>query len=191
MTNLYFVRHWETDRNIKWMMNPWDIDSELNINWINQAINAGKKWKKEWLRFDIIISSPLKRTIKTAKLIAENIWYKWEILTDDRLKEQMWWVLKNYTHKEMKKEFNLKTTEEVRRFFKNKKNNKSEDILEFRDRVSEVYEDTKNKYKGKNILLVWHSWVSRILLFKSRKNLDFEHIVYKEKWIENSKIIKL
>ena len=43
MWKTYFVRHGETDRNALKMMNPWDVDSELNEKWIQQAISAGQK----------------------------------------------------------------------------------------------------------------------------------------------------
>lgn len=187
---IYFVRHWQTDRNIEWKMNSWDIDSKLNKTWINQAIDAWKKANIEWLKFDIIISSPLIRAVDTAKIIAKETWFKWKIILDERLKEQMAWVLKKYTHIEIKKQFNVKTDEEIRKIFKSKKYNKVEDILEFKKRVTEFYNEILEVYSDKIVLIVWHSWTSRIIFMNSQK-LDFEETIFKNPSIPNWIILNI
>ena len=188
--NIYFVRHGQTDRNIEKKMNPWDVNSLLNQTWIIQAINCWKEIKKQWISFDIIISSPLKRALKTAELIKKEIWFKSKIKIDKRLEEQYAWILKNYTHKQIKSEFNVKSNEEIRRIFKNKKYNEIEDIMEFSKRVTNFYNEIKEKYKNKDILIVSHTWVSRIIFINSEKR-DFEKSVYKIRSIPNATIIKL
>ncbi len=187
---IYFVRHWQTDRNIEWKMNSWDIDSKLNKTWINQAIDAWKKANIEWLKFDIIISSPLIRAVDTAKIIAKETWFKWKIILDERLKEQMAWVLKNYTHAEIKKQFNIETKVEIRKIFKSKKYNKVEDILEFKKRVTEFYNEILEVYSDKIVLIVWHSWTSRIIFMNSQK-LDFEETIFKNPSIPNWIILNI
>lgn len=190
MGNIYFVRHWQTDRNLKKMMNPWDVDSLLNDTWVQQAISAGQKAFQDNITFDIIISSPLKRALDTAKIIAKEVWYTWEILLDNRLKEQFAWKFKDYTHTQLKEEFNIESDEEIRRLFKSKEYNQIEDILEFSDRVTEVYKEIIQKYQEKNILIVGHSGVARIILMNSEK-LDFQTAVYEADSTPNATIIKL
>ena len=187
---IYFVRHWQTDRNINSQMNPWDIDSELNKTGIIQAITAWKKAKENGLSFDIIVSSPLVRAADTAKIIAKETWYNSDIIFDERLKEQIAWELKNHTHDQIRKEFNVKETEEVRRIYKVKKYNKIEDIVEFSERIIESYNEVLEKYKWKNILFVWHSWTGRVI-FMNSQNIDFDEAMFKISWIPNSVIMDI
>ncbi len=188
MWNLYFVRHGQTDRNAQNKMNPWDVDSLLNQNWIKQAMKAWKEAKNQWITFDLIISSPLKRALDTAQLIAKEIWYNKKIETDERLKEQYAWALKDYSHDDIKKEFKVENSKEMRKIFKSIIYNKKEDIIEFSDRVSKFYNGIKNQ--NKNILIVAHSWVSRIILMNAEK-LDFEYAIYEMPSTPNATIIKL
>jgi len=72
--NVYFVRHGESERNVTpWLMNPWDVDSPLTDKWIKQAIEAWKQAKEEWMKFDIIISSPLSRAYDTAVKLQKRL----------------------------------------------------------------------------------------------------------------------
>ena len=187
---IYFIRHWQTNRNLINQMNPWDVDSELNETWLKQALEAWKKAKKDWMIFDIIISSPLKRALNTAEIIWRETWYEWEILTDDRLKEQFAWVFKDYNHDQLEKEFNAPETEKRRIIFKSKKYNKKEDIIEFYNRVTEIYKEIENKYSWKKVLIVWHTGVSRILFINSQ-DIDFYTAVYQMKSTPNWIIIDL
>lgn len=188
MWNIYFIRHGQTDRNLNKQMNPWDIDSELNAKWIEQAKNVWKEIFKAGIQFDIIISSPLKRALNTAEMISKEIWYTKKIKTDKRLKEQLAWELKDYTHEKLKNEFKTTNNEEIRRIFKDIKYNKIEDIKDFYSRVTDFYGEIKNT--DKNILIISHTWVSRILLINSEW-LDFEYAIYKMDSTPNWKLIKL
>lgn len=188
--NVYFVRHGETDRNNWKAMNPWDVNSELNDNWISQAIEAWKKAKVAWISFDVIISSPLIRTIDTANLIAKEIWFNWEILIDKRFSEQSAWALKDYTHEQIKNEFNVQSNYEMRKIYKSIKYNKVEDLVNFDNRVLEAYLEISKKYKWKNVLIVGHTWSFRpINRYLNKLSMDVSH--YKLESIPHSQIIKL
>ena len=79
---IYAIRHGETDWNIE-RRAQGQTDVELNQNGINQAIAAKKAVQR--LDIDFIISSPLKRAVKTAEILSDG---KYEIIFDERLKER-------------------------------------------------------------------------------------------------------
>ena len=188
MWKIYFVRHGQTDRNLKGIMNPWDVDSELNETWVQQAIDSWREARDQGLEFDVIVSSPLKRAIDTAKTIAEKTSYKWDIVVYNRLKEQLAWKFKNYSHDELKSEFDITDTEQVRRLFKSKKYNWIEDISEFIERVTSWFQEIKEKYADKNVLIVGHSGVARVVFINSLW-LDEDTTIFKTHWVQNAKIL--
>ncbi len=166
MKKIYFIRHWETDRNLNWFINPWDVDSELNETWIKQAEIAWNNMKKDNTNFDLIISSSLIRAIKTAKIIAEKIWYKKEIILEKNLKEKFAGVFKNYLKKDFQKEFWVRIVEEILQKYPDKNFEWTEKMEDFEKRIKNIYEKIKNnkEYKNKKILIVAHWWVAQVLL---------------------------
>jgi phosphohistidine phosphatase len=83
MKKLYLVRHakssWE-DSSLD------DIDRPLNGRGKNNAPEMGERLKKQGILPDLLISSPAKRAMSTAKKIAERVGYsKKEILIDENL----------------------------------------------------------------------------------------------------------
>lgn len=84
---LYIVRHGETDWN-KQRLIQGKTDIPLNENGIYVAQLTAEGYKKEGLIFDRIYSSPLKRALKTAEILAAKTLRKGnEIIIDERLKE--------------------------------------------------------------------------------------------------------
>lgn len=189
--NLYFVRHWESERNTTpGLMNPWDVDSPLTEKWINQAIEAWKQAKIDGIKFDVIITSPLSRAYDTAVKIAEETWYKWEIIKDDRLLEQLAGALKDYTHEQITKEFKTKTVAENRRIFRDIKHNKVEDTVDFAKRTQDFIDEILVKYEWKNVLIAAHTWVSRPFN-KHFFDLTVDDAYFERQSVPNWKIIKL
>ena len=84
--NLFVVRHGQTYYNIEnKVCGPSDMG--LNEKGIKQAEDAGKKLCGQ--NIDKIYSSPLKRALKTAEIIAFSLNFdKKNIITDYRLSEQ-------------------------------------------------------------------------------------------------------
>lgn len=78
---IFLVRHGEVDDNLLRLYNL--VDDSLNETGIRQADEL--KSKVENLNYDIIISSPLLRTIQTASLINAK---KKKIMLDSRLRER-------------------------------------------------------------------------------------------------------
>ena len=85
MTTLYLVRHGETVDNARQIMQG-QTQGELNENGILQAEEVSREWASKPL--DVIIASDLKRSIDTAKIIAEP--HHLEVLATPLLRERDW-----------------------------------------------------------------------------------------------------
>jgi broad specificity phosphatase PhoE len=74
MKHLYFIRHGESEFN---KASEWvgSTDSPLTEDGHSQAQKTGTELKNADIRFDIIISSPLKRALETAKYVARATGY--------------------------------------------------------------------------------------------------------------------
>ena len=77
---IYIVRHGETDYNVEGRYGG-RIDVELNAKGIEQAQKIHNELKE--IKFDKVISSPLKRAYKTAQIITN-----FEITKDERIIER-------------------------------------------------------------------------------------------------------
>ena len=69
MCTIYIIRHGQTDLNKKRVLQS-RIDAPLNDEGIMQAEDAGERLRSEDISFDMIFSSPLKRAVQTARIIA-------------------------------------------------------------------------------------------------------------------------
>ena len=78
---IFFMRHGETDYNKKMIMQG-ALDTDLNDIGKSQAKIASEEVSK--LNVDIIICSPQKRALETAKIIAKKI--NKEVIVDERLR---------------------------------------------------------------------------------------------------------
>ena len=85
MTTLYLVRHGETVDNANQIMQG-QTQGKLNENGIKQARELSEQWKDKAI--DIILASDLKRSIDTARIIAEP--HRLEVLTTPLLRERDW-----------------------------------------------------------------------------------------------------
>ena len=85
MTTLYLVRHGETVDNANQIMQG-QTQGELNENGIRQAQEVSEAWKDRPI--DVVIASDLKRSIDTARIIAEP--HGLEVVTTPLLRERDW-----------------------------------------------------------------------------------------------------
>ena len=85
MTTLYLVRHGETVDNANQIMQG-QTQGELNENGIRQAQEVSEDWKDRPI--DVVIASDLKRSIDTARIIAEP--HGLEVVTTPLLRERDW-----------------------------------------------------------------------------------------------------
>ena len=79
---IYLVRHGQTDWNIEHRMQG-HADIPMNDTGIQQISHLADKIVEEKIRFDRLISSPLKRARKSAEIIAEKTGFKEEIVFDN------------------------------------------------------------------------------------------------------------
>ncbi|MDA9129001.1 histidine phosphatase family protein [Candidatus Gracilibacteria bacterium] len=188
---LYFVRHGQTQNNLENRMNTGDDNDPLTEVGKSQAVQAGIDLKaNEKININVIISSNLNRAKETAKIIAEQIGYDGKIYQDTRLREQDGGIFKGKKRDEIKSEYNLNSDYEFRKLFKNRENNKKEDVTDFDQRVGEFLQDMNINFSNANILLVGHSGTSRALL-RNVQDLDFETTHFEMPGVKNAQVINL
>ncbi len=147
---LYVVRHGETIWNAE---NRVQGVSDIPLTDKGRLDATLQKDFVKSLDIDVVISSPLDRAIETAKLLTDN---KLPINTDDRIKERDWGLNEGAN------------IDEVDRWdcwdvILNTRVQNIESIQDFMYRVSSFLEDIKVRYKDKNVLVVTHSAVIRVI----------------------------
>jgi isoleucyl-tRNA synthetase len=174
-TEISYVRHGETDNNASGRMNWWDVDIPLNDKWRSQSKNAWIDAKKNGIQYDVIVSSPLARARETAEIIAEELWYTWEIISEDGLREQHGGKFWGMLVEDIMREYNCKDISDVRRVYKEQ--NGVENVAQFESRILTAFDKIKTKYAGKKILIVAHAWVykpiERVLFDKTIEESHF------------------
>lgn len=86
MKTIYFVRHGESQANIDKIYAGSRIDSPLTTKGFEQADRTAEIL--EGKRFDLIVSSPLRRARDTAMHIAKKVGYKDALLLEPLLAER-------------------------------------------------------------------------------------------------------
>ena len=148
--NLYVVRHGET---------IWNREHKVQGITDIPLTEKGKEEAKELqniiktLNIDIVISSPLIRARETAKILVDS---SLPINTDDRIKERDWG---------MNEGADIDTVDkwDCWDVILNTRVQNIECVQDFMYRVSDFIEDIKIRYKNKNVLVVTHSAVSRVI----------------------------
>lgn len=148
---LYVIRHGQTDWNLAQRIQGM-TDVELNETGLTQAEEAKQKLKE--YPIDVILCSPLKRARKTAEIINQE--KKLDIICDSRLVERGYGEIegKNFEALDLRAYFDLTL---------NLKTRGVEPIKTLMERVSSVLDEIKEKYKGKNVLLVTHGGTIRAI----------------------------
>lgn len=149
---IYATRHGETD---------WNKDNKIcgitDVKLTDKGIEQAKALadKVEQLKsIDIIICSPISRAVQTAMFSAERI--EKDIIIDDRLAE---WNYGSYEGKHRSTDGFAKAKTE----FGCKMPDGGESLLQLSHRVYSLLDDVIAKYNDKNILLVCHGGVCRVI----------------------------
>ncbi|MBI2099712.1 class I tRNA ligase family protein, partial [Candidatus Uhrbacteria bacterium] len=147
----YALRHGEADHNTKGVLASGPEDdgrvSHLTEKGRRAADLAAKKLAGK--KIDVIFTSPYRRAVETARIIAERV--RAEVVEDDRLREIN------------AGEFNWKTIDEYHGFFRDplerftKAPSGGETWAEVRRRVFDFIRDINGRYEGKNVLIVGHN----------------------------------
>jgi len=141
---IYIVRHGQTDWNLEGRTQGHS-DIALNQTGINQANILKEKLKD--IKFDKVFSSPLKRAYETASIITNN-----PIVKDIRLIERYGGILEGTLAKDNPKDIRYNDPNETRFGIEN--------ILDFRSRIFNFFDEITDKYPDENILVVTHAGVS-------------------------------
>ena len=145
---IYVVRHGETEWNkSNRLMGKCDIS--LNDEGIAQAKELSKKLEE--LSFDLIITSPLKRTVQTSEIISRD--KKVPFITDAGLEERNFGELRGLNPLSI----DYKSYWD---YYRNKPLKDGEDMQTFFNRVYNALDNIVLKYKDIDILLVLHYGVS-------------------------------
>jgi broad specificity phosphatase PhoE len=147
---LYFVRHGQTDANIgRENADPsaW-LDGPLTELGIEQAKQTALELKD--IKFDAIISSPLKRALQTAEYV--NKYHKLPLKIDRAWRER---------DAEVYADINM--WNDVFDFDKNIELKNGESLTEFFERVYEALDNLKQEYPSKTVLIASHGGVQHAL----------------------------
>lgn len=146
---IYFVRHGESEANLKHVFAGQRDDTALTAEGEAQAKNAGDELRATGLTFDRIVTSPLQRTRRTAEIIAVELGLPAEaIVVEPRLAEyDMGALTGKPIHEITPKE--LVSSEGA------------EDPYAFHDRVQAALADLHTQ--PGNTIIVSHAGVSRMI----------------------------
>ena len=143
MTTLYLVRHGETVDNANQIMQG-QTQGELNENGIRQALEVSEAWKDRPI--DVVIASDLKRSIDTARIIADP--HGLEVVTTPLLRERDWGGFTGRFIPDLKNEVWPDDIETL------------ENLL---SRAGEFIAFVKNTFPGKKVLAVGHGIINKAI----------------------------
>ncbi len=171
---IYFIRHGESEANLKHVFAGQKDNSPLTEKGIEQAKAEGFKIKEMGLNISKIISSPLLRAFDTAKIVSGIIGYAKLIEIDPRITEYDMGTLTGTPTFEISSKILIRA--------ENAENPKA-----FDDRVNSFLKEY-NKYEG-DVLMVAHAGVGRIIE-TIKKGTDPE-LFYDLPPYPNASVIKL
>lgn len=173
MLAIYLTRHGQDEDNVAGILNG-HRDNPLTQIGIQQAEELSSKIKTAQIYFDIIYTSPLKRTYQTAEIISTSI------------KGPKPHILKNL----IERDFGVMTGKSISsieelcapaiikvgtiNYFLNPQN--AETFPELLDRANKVLNVIKNKHQDGNILLVTHGDTGK-MLYAAYYNLDWREVL--------------
>lgn len=150
MIKIYFVRHGQTENNIRKKL-AGIVNVSLNENGIKQAELIAEELKDE--RFDFVFCSPLKRAIDTANII--NKYHGKNIEINESLIERNFGELAGHSHVSVDRKI-------LWNYYKDKCLYPDiESVKEVFERVNLFIEHLLKNYDGKSVLIVAHSGVFR------------------------------
>ncbi|MBI2024156.1 class I tRNA ligase family protein [Candidatus Giovannonibacteria bacterium] len=171
-TNLILMRHGEAMHNVEKLttIDPEnDSDDKLTEAGIKAAGEAAKKLKKE--KIDVIVSSPSYRTKETAEIVRRVIGFS-DFETDKDLYEIL---VMGFAGKPLS-EYRGAFESDEERFTKRPLG--AENLRELRARVMRAAKRIREKYAGKNILVISHGDPARVMewAIKGLEEKDFKNI---------------
>ncbi|MEI7452282.1 MAG: histidine phosphatase family protein [Candidatus Falkowbacteria bacterium] len=173
MLNIYLARHGQDEDNANGILNG-HRDTSLTTLGLEQAQNLADEIKKADLNFDAIYSSPLKRTYKTAEIIATTIGDNNVKIIPDLI-ERDFGVMTGKRVSEIEKLCapDIIKTDMVMYFLKP---DKAETFPRLLERARVVLANIKKQYKNGNILLVTSGDIGK-MIYAAYYNLDWKKVL--------------
>jgi len=173
-TRLIIVRHGETKWNKEGRI-MGQIDLPLSKNGIEQAKKVSERLKNK--KIDLIVTSKLKRAIKTAEII--NKYHNLKIEKCRELNERTFGILEGIKRDELALRFPEYYQKKEKDLYRSKFP-KGESYYDLEKRAIKKIKEILRKNKGKTILLVTHGGVkiiSKAYFFKKNlKEVNKEYI---------------
>lgn len=161
---IYIVRHGETTWNAADKVSG-RTDVPLTEKGMKQARRLAERMSS--LPIDVILASPLSRAQYTAGCIAEKLGLP--VQTDDRLIEQDYGIYEGVDRRSEdflnnKRQFAFRYPQ-------------GESMMQVAARTYSLLDEIRRKYRGKNVLLVCHGGVIRVMrtYFEDMNNDEFYH----------------
>ena len=149
---LTIVRHGETDLNKEEVVQGSEIDAPLNVSGIAQAEKCAKEVKGK--KFDVILSSPLKRAMQTAEIIAKALGQSVaETNSIFRERDLGEWTGKKITEVMEKFPIDLKGAKPAMHYHTP---TRGESFSQFLQRARDAAAYIQSRYPGKRVLLIAH-----------------------------------
>ena len=175
ITKIYFVRHGQTKANKERLLFG-QLNWDLNKEGVKQARRAASRLSK--IKADYIISSPLKRAIHTAKIIAVRAGFSAaggpalgrkpaptvpKIIIDKSLIEKSEGLWEGKSYWEVRRDDPKGYKQWLKDTFRNAPP-KGESVLDLNKRVKKFYKTVLKKYNSKKIIVVCHSGPIRLFI---------------------------
>ena len=164
---VYVMRHGQTAWNAKGRIQGWS-ESRLTDLGKAQAQDAADKLKN--VKIDLIFSSPLMRTMQTANVV--NQFHGVNIVKDKRIIEKNAGIFSGKLESELDEK-------ELKLFKFGSKECGVENRLDIYRRVNDFVKFLKTNYAEKNILIVTHYCVVKMLVYCS-ENENWDESVYEK-----------
>jgi broad specificity phosphatase PhoE len=174
-SHLVIVRHGESERNVakdaakrgtglhSFGSGLRDMDTELTPRGLRQAQAVGEHLAKHY-RFDVLFSSPYRRTIATSKEIASRLTHKPPLVVEERIREIEFGTLDGLTSEGIKAKYAeeyARRDKESKYWYRPPGGESRPDVAL---RVQSFLGTLTRDYRQKSVLIVCHSVV--VLIFR-------------------------
>ncbi len=175
--NLYLVRHGKTEYNVK---NLYQGRTDIELNLFGRSESFKLRDELKDVKFDFVYSSPLKRAVESAEIIAPYV----NVEVDSRIIERN---LGDYEGTSFNDD-NGNIDEKFDDLNLNTKEKNVEGISDLFNRVTNFIEEIRQKHKGKNVLIVTHNGAINVINHYINGVPEDGKLKYKK--MGNSKFIK-
>lgn len=155
--NLFLVRHGEVDYNRQKII-VGSTDQPLNDLGRRQSEETAEKVGN--LYIDILVSSDLKRAKETAEIIGKKIGIP--VIVDPVFRERNYGGIEGKKKEDLKKMYSEYISEKGKLILENEFP-EAEPVNDFYNRVIKGIDNLLKRYPDKNILLVTHAGIFRVL----------------------------